>query len=64
MYKGTPVAYNLYNDISKIEAITSEELYKFYAVTLNGKTKAYVKTIEDAESLRDDIILHEKAREF
>ncbi len=30
MYKGTPVAYNLYNDISKIESITSEDLYKFY----------------------------------
>ncbi len=30
MYKGTPISYNLYNDIKKIETIKNEDVYKFY----------------------------------
>lgn len=30
MYKGTPISYNLYNDIKTIELIKNEDVYKFY----------------------------------
>ncbi len=30
MYKGTPISYNLYNDINKIETIKNEDVYNFY----------------------------------
>ena len=35
MYKGTSLAYHLFNNISKLEKITSKDLYSFYLKVMN-----------------------------
>ncbi len=36
MFKGTPISYNLYNDIEKINDIKNEDVYNFYLKTIES----------------------------
>lgn len=36
MFKGTPISYNLYNDIEKINNIKNEDVYNFYLKTIES----------------------------